>query len=177
MNGKTHLGSSILAAVQREQTTQFAIAQRCGISHANLTRMIVHGQRPEPGTLRQICAAFDRPDGARVLCGHLCDEIERAGFLHREIDVHPRDDIAGEPDEIERNADRLAIVARKRKDVRELLAALAIVVEALEETDAPLMLNERVAEIPDVANVYYPSTRKTPKKQKKNGQNGATKNK
>jgi transcriptional regulator with XRE-family HTH domain len=174
---RTHFSKAIMEAITRNNTTQTAVALNAGITHPALSRLISEGFRPIPETLRGMCAAFPRSDGARVLCGHLFDEIERAGFLHKEIDVQPRaDGSAFKPDEIERNADRLAIVARKRKDVRELLAALAIVCEALDETDAPLLLHERVAEIPDAANAYRPVTKKTPKKQRENGYFAGSKN-
>jgi len=179
---RTHFSKAIMEAITRNGTTQTAVALNAGITHPALSRLISEGFRPIPETLRGMCAAFPRSDGARVLCGHLFDEIERAGYLHREIDVQPRaDGITDGPDDIERNADRLAIVARKRKDVRELLEALAVVVEALEETDAPPMGLLRVAETPDAANAYRPGTKsaakKIPEKPRENGTFVGVKNK
>jgi len=102
----THLGQCLLEAIGREQTTQRAIAVKAGISHPSITRMIANGQRPEPDTLLAVCHAFERPNGARVLLGHLRDEIERAGFLLREIDVRIRGIQSVAPCEIEKLADR-----------------------------------------------------------------------
>jgi transcriptional regulator with XRE-family HTH domain len=143
---KTNLGKSLMSYLSRTNQTQWTLAGLAGITHTALSRIISQDRRPDPKTIKQLCLAIPRPDGAEVLCGHLRDEIERCGFLQREVTVVSK--LRGEQIDIEaidRIQDRLAAVARRRRDVRELLIALADVCDGLDETQAPDML--RAAEV------------------------------
>lgn len=147
---KTNLGKSLMSYLCRTNQTQWSLAGVAGITHTAISRIISQDRRPDPQTLRQICTAIPRSDGAEILCGHLRDEITRCGFLSREISVSSaklRQEHV-EIDDLDRIQDRLSAVARRRSDVRQLLQALAAVCDGLDETDAPQML--QVAEPPAV---------------------------
>lgn len=127
----THLARAIYAVLSKIGVTQLALAQRAELSHASITKLLIEGMRPRPDTLRAICGAVRRPEGADILCGHLWDEIEKAGYALSEIEV--RNCAKGEtpPGDIRRALDHLEAAAAHHADVRGVILALSRVVDAL----------------------------------------------
>jgi hypothetical protein len=104
--------------------------------------------------MRAICAAVDRPTGAQILCGHLLDEIEGAGYSDREIHVSASAR-ARAPDCIDADLDRIGAAARQhpdRPELRQIIHALAVLAEAVPagrgEVPAAAGLDRRMAAEP-----------------------------
>lgn len=127
----THLARAIYAVLSKIGITQFEVAKRSGLAHPTITKILLRGMRPGPDTLRAICGAVRRPEGADILCGHLWDEIEKAGYALSEIEV--RNCAKGEtpPGDIRRALDHLEAAAAHHADVRGVLLALSRVVDSL----------------------------------------------
>jgi len=145
MENSTRLGRKLGRIMSRNGLTQLAFSQSADIANATVAKVRSYGMRPGPEMLKTLCncPAIARADGVELLCEHLRDEIDRAGFLQDEIQISAgtvRPTVA----EIDRDLDIIRDAVTEREDVRLLIHDLALVVRSLQQTEAPMML--KVAE-------------------------------
>ena len=87
------MGRAIALAMLRTDATQLTVAAACGLTGSAVSRMCAGLRRPDPASLASLLAApcWDMADRARIMIGHLRDEMSRAGWRRpREIAIYPR---------------------------------------------------------------------------------------
>lgn len=145
------LGRAVALAMLRAGADQVQVATAAGMSASAVSRMCAGLRRPDPESLARLIAAacWSSSDRARIMIGHLRDEMSRAGWARlRDIAIYPR------PAAINRqSAARAALVLLAEhshiEEIGELLIDLAdlvqrgIVADELEaETTEPEPLRE-----------------------------------
>lgn len=88
------LGRSIQLALERADQTQIQLARAAGITAGHLSHICAGARRAEPPTLAALwqCSIWQDPaDRARIMIGHLRDEMARAGWgQRRDIALYAR---------------------------------------------------------------------------------------
>ncbi len=137
----TRLGRKLGRVMSRNGLTQLAFAKKANVANATVAKVRSYGMRPGPEMLHLLCncPAIDRTDGVELLCEHLRDEIDRAGFLQDEITIDAGRARAS-VEAIDRDLDAIREAVAEREDVRLLIHDLAVVVRSLQQTEAPSML-------------------------------------
>jgi len=139
----SRLGREIGVVLARLGLTQVAYSASCDLANTTVSKLRVQGMRPGPGTLRSICQArsIDRADGVDLLCCHLRDEIEHAGFPQEDVNVAPGRRRSAAPADVDWALDVLREAA-VRPDVLHVVCDLALVCRALVAAEAPLLAAE-----------------------------------
>lgn len=142
-----------MLAMMRIDADQQTVANACGMSASAISLMCAGHRRPDPDTMRRVvhAALWDRSDRARIMIGHLRDEMSRADWeRHRDIAIYARPT----PNHDRARAARAALVMLADHahidEVGELLIDLAELVQRgcdADETTEPEPL-QAVAESP-----------------------------
>jgi transcriptional regulator with XRE-family HTH domain len=136
---KTKLGLKLGQLMIRNRITQKQLAEGSDISQTSIVKLRSKGMRPGPETLHKICncSSISADDQIELVIEHLRDEMHRAGKSQESVEIAVAR-IDSFTDAIQRDADRIADVARDRKDIAELLHGICRMVSGLKHTDPPI---------------------------------------
>tara|TARA_R110000824_G_scaffold107603_3_gene253956 strand:- start:273 stop:683 length:411 start_codon:yes stop_codon:yes gene_type:complete len=119
-------------AVKKLPESQIEISRITGVNQSTLSR-VRSGTRPSEDTLSSLCSSWAFPArGIPLLCGHLKDEVERAGFELHDVKIEPN------KDRDHAAARHLATIAAAMENDEDLRALVENVAKVIENTIASL---------------------------------------
>lgn len=154
-----HMGRALMLAIEHAGLTQSALSEASGVTQSGIARVVAGHRRPDPGTVRAIvhAACWTRPgDPARIMIGHLRDEMHRAEMASDQIALYPLPGTRAPGSA--RAALRMLADHASDPDLSAIICDLAALVNrGLDEKETPAL---RVAEC---ASEYGASSRTTAK--------------
>ena len=127
------LGRACALEMERARATQLDLARCCGLTQSACARIMAGQRRPQPETLAALLRAplWDAAPmaRARIMIGHLRDEMSRAQYPGEDVALYPRP-AASQPGSLRADLRTLADAARVDAggDVAALLHDLAGIV-------------------------------------------------
>ena len=126
------LGRAIALALEHADCPQSRLAREIGMTAGHLSHIVAGARRAEPPTLRLLWQApiwTHAGDQARIMIGHLRDELARAGWgRRRDIAIYPRPRPASAPGAV-RAALKILLDQAGCEDVAALIVDLADIVQ------------------------------------------------